>query len=302
MTWLLPFDSGIVMGLLFAWPVIAFAGAFRLFSFPDLTVEGSFPIGAATCAVSLINGLSVPLAIVLAAASGACFGALTALIHTQLRINKFLSGIVVVAISYTLGLRLMNGSNVGLINQPSIFDFGRSLESFVGSQFQFGSILLLGTILVIGSILRAAGTKTLWGVRLRVAGSSPEYASALGIHVPFSAVITLACTNALVAAAGALLAMYQGFADIGMGQGLLILALASMTIGERIVPERSLSIPSYVVVAAIVGSLTYQVLIAYAVRFGLAVTDLKMATAMFVLAVIAVRFKRHDDSFFETIR
>jgi putative tryptophan/tyrosine transport system permease protein len=120
--------------------------------------------------------------------------------------------------------------------------------------------------------------------------------------VPLYLTAGLAITNALVAASGALLAMYQGFSDVGMGQGILILALAGMTIGERVVPDRSLSIPGFVIASAVVGSLIYETVIAYAIRLGLAATDLKLATALFVLVVIAFRMRRSDDEFLEVIR
>jgi putative ABC transport system permease protein len=301
MTWVLPLDIGLVMGLILAWPVLAFAAAFRLLGFPDLTLEGSLPTGAAVCAVALLHGWPALAAIAAAMLAGAFLGALTASIHVKLHVNKFLSGIVVVAISYTLALRIMDASNIGLIRSASVFDLASALDN-LWSPFQLGTIVFLAVILAAGSVLVLGGIKTLRGVQLRVAGSNPAYARALGISVPANLIAGLAITNALVAGSGGLLAMYQGFADIGMGQGILILALASMTIGERIIPDRSLSIPSFVVVSAIVGSLIYEILTAYAVRLGLAATDLKLATALFVLGVIALRVRNRDDGFLEFIR
>lgn len=301
MTWVLPLDIGLVTGLILAWPVLAFAAAFRLLGFPDLTLEGSLPTGAAVCAVALVHGWPAWAAVVVAMLAGAFLGALTASIHAKLHVNKFLSGIIVVAISYTVALRIMDASNIGLIRSASVFDLVSPLNS-LGSPFQIGTILFLGIILVAGCAVILAAINTLPGVRLRVAGSNPDYARALGISVPANLIAGLAITNALVAGSGALLAMYQGFADIGMGQGILILALASMTIGERIIPDRSLSISAFVVVSAIVGSLVYETLTAYAVRLGLAATDLKLATALFVLAVIALRVRKRDDGFLEFLR
>jgi putative ABC transport system permease protein len=300
--WLLPLGIGLVMGLIYAWPVIAFATTFRLVAFPDLTVEGSLPLGGAACAVALTHGLSVPEAIAIAAAVGGALGALTALIHTRLHVNKFLAGILVVAISYTLSLRVMQASNIGLIDKPSFFDIASRFDATIENPFQLGTLLVLGAIVAVGSMVALRAIKTLRGTRLRVAGSNPEYARAIGINVPLSIIVALALSNAIVGASGALLAMYQGFADVGMGQGVLILALASMTLGERVVPERILSIPAFVIVSAIVGSLVYQVLIAYAVRLGLEATDLKLVTALFVLAVIAVRIRARDDAFLEAVR
>lgn len=302
MTWIVPLSIGLVMGLIMAWPVLAFASSFRLIGFPDLTLEGSLPTGAAVYAVATINGWSMVPAIVAAMIAGAVLGAMTATIHLRFRVNKFLAGIIVVAISYTLDLRLMNSSNVGLIDRPSLFDFTTQLNQLGGNQFQLATIGMLAAMLVIGAMLLLGAINAPVGLRLRVAGSNPDYARALGLSVSAYLVSGLAITNALVAASGALLAMYQGFSDVSMGQGALILALASMTIGERLVPERFFSIPVFVIVSAITGSLVYEVLLAYAIRLGLAATDLKMATAFFVLGVIAFRINKQDDQFLEVLR
>lgn len=302
MSWLSPLDIGLVMGLILAWPVVAFAAAFRLLNFPDLTLEGSLPTGAATCAVILHHGYPTVLALGAGMLAGACLGALTAIIHVRLHVNKFLAGIIVVAISYTLDLRIMNSSNIGLIRTASLFDIVAPIDAALGTRFQFGTVVFLGVTLMIGCWLLVRAIRSIPGMQLRVAGSNPEYARALGISVPITLVVGLAVTNSLVGGAGALLAMYQGFADVSMGQGILILALASMTIGERLIPEQSVSIPVFVVASAIVGALVYQALIAYAVRLGLAATDLKLATALFVLIAIAVRLKNKNDDFLEAIR
>jgi putative tryptophan/tyrosine transport system permease protein len=302
MSWVLPLDIGLVMGLILAWPVLGFAGAFRFFNFPDLTLEGSFPTGAAVCGVVLLHGWPVSFAILAAAAVGACLGALTAFIHSRLGVNKFLAGIIVVAISYTADLRIMDAPNLGLIQTPSIFNLVDPLNDEIGINLQVGTILLLASCLAVGCCILLACTKTKGGMRLRVAGSNPVYARSLGISAPAMLMTGLAIANALVAGSGALLAMYQGFSDVGMGQGILILALASMSIGERLVPERHLSIPVFVIISAALGSIVYEVLIAYALRLGLAATDLKLATAVFVLLVIALRVKNRDDGFLEAVR
>lgn len=302
MSWALPLDIGLVMGLLLAWPVLAFAMSFRLLGFPDLTLEGSLPTGAAIYAVATIHGWHLSAAIFAALLGGACLGALTAVIHLRFRVNKFLAGVLVVAMSYTFDLRIMDASNIGLIQRESLFDIVAPFNKAVGSGFQLGTISLLACLLLFGALLLFLAINTLWGMRMRVAGSNPSYANALGLSVPVYLTAGLAISNALVAGAGAFLAMFQGFADVGMGQGVLVVALASMMMGERLAPERHFSIPAFVFISAIGGSLIYQILVAYAVRLGLAATDLKLATALFVLIVIAVRISKRDDEFLEAIR
>lgn len=293
--WLVPLDIGLTMGLLLAWAVLALALAFRLLSFPDLTVEGSLPLGAAVFAILLKSGAPLWAAVAVALVSGALAGALTAYLHLRFRLNKFLSGIIVVAIAYSLSLRIMGASNIGLLQSASIFDFVEPLNRIGGGTFHAGTILLLSVLLLGGVILLGVGLLSRRGIRLRATGSNPEYARSLGISVPWNLVCGLALTNSLAAVSGVLLSTHQGFADIGMGQGILILALAAMTIGERLLPERNLPFPVFVVAAAIAGSVFYQLLVSYAIRLGLAPTDLKMATAVLVLVVVALKFSRGDE-------
>ena len=230
-----PFDIGLVMGLLFAWAVMALALAFRLLDFPDLTVEGSLPLGASVFAILVKSGFPLAVAIGCAVISGSIAGALTGFIYVRLRLNKFLSGIIVIAITYSLSLRIMGASNIGLLQVSNVFNF---LEPLNVGWFHLGTVLLLLVLLLFGSLIILLGLSTRKGIRLRVAGSNPDYARALGINVPMNVIFGLAITNSLAALSGVLLSIHQGFTDISMGQGVLILALAAMTIGERLLPEK----------------------------------------------------------------
>lgn len=288
MTWLTPLDIGIVMGLLMAWAVISLTIGFNLLDFPDLTPEGSLPLGATVFAAVVKSGGPLGVAFVCAALAGASAGALTAFIHTRFRLNKFLSGILVVAISYSFCLRALGTSNIGLLGTPSLFDYVEMADRAAG-EFHVGTVGLLSILLAAGAMFMLWAMQTRRGLRVRVAGTNPTYARSIGINVPANLIVGLASTNAMAGLAGAFLAMHQGFADVGMGQGILILALASMALGERLLPERRLPFHVFVVFSAVIGSIVYQTLIAYAVRFGLNPIDLKLATAVLVLAVIALR-------------
>ena len=263
---LVPLDIGLIMGLLLAWAVMALALAFRLLDFPDLTVEGSLSLGGAVFAVLHKGGAPMPVAMVCAILSGGVAGALTGFIHIRFKLNKFLAGIIVIAIAYSLSLRIMGASNIGLLQATSVFDFVEPLNKAFPGSFHFGTIVLLVAFVILGSFLILYGLSTRHGIRLRVAGSNPDYARALGINVPMNVIAGLTITNCLAAFSGVLLSMYQGFTDISMGQGVLILALAAMTIGERVLPENYLPFHVFVFLAAVVGSVIYQVLVAYAVR------------------------------------
>jgi putative tryptophan/tyrosine transport system permease protein len=288
MSWLVPLDIGLVMGLILAYPAIALAVAFRLFNFPDLTIEGSLPIGAAVFGSLVLGDVPTPISVLVAISAGGILGGMTGFLHVRFGINKFLSAIIVVAISYSLNLPIMGTSNISLLRAITIFDSTKLLDAALVIPLHIATIALLSIMLgAICSVLFFAlsGRR---GIQMRVAGSNPEYARSLGISVPFHLVVALAACNAIAASSGVLLAMYQGFADVSMGQGVLIWALAAVTIGERLVPERHLPYPLYVILSAVVGSTAYQVITSYAVRVGLAPADLRLTTALFVLVVIAI--------------
>ena len=302
MSWLAPLDIGLQIGLILAWPVVGFSMAFRLMTFPDLTVEASVPLGAAVFATFLRAGAPLTLAFVAAVAAGWLAGATTAFLHVRFHVNKFLAGIIVVAIAYSLSLRTMNGPNIGLLQLPSIFDRLRSLDGRLGPTIHVGTILFLAVNLCVMLVLLAMALSSRPGLRLMAAGSNPEYARSLGISVPLALVLGVAAANGLAAWGGALIASYQGFADIGLGQGVLILALASLTLGERILPTKRLSLQVFVLGAAVLGSVVYQLLVSYAIRLGLATTDLRLVTAVLVLLVVARRVSRGSDIFSEALK
>lgn len=283
---LTPLGIGLTTGLIFAWAVLALALAFRLLDFPDLTVEGSLPMGAAVFAVCVQSEWPVAVAALAGCAAGGLLGLLTGLIHVKLGVNKFLCGIIVVAISYSLSLRVMAGPNIGLLGRGvSLNPFGDAVH---GSSMLAG-VSFLGGLMALGTTLVLLGLHTRPGVELRAVGANPDFASAIGLRPGIFIPVGLACTNSMAGLGGVLLADHQGFADVSLGQGGLILALAAMTIGERVVPQRWMRRVAYIVLSALVGSVLYQVLIAFAVRLGVAPADLRLATAVLVLLVIAAR-------------
>lgn len=298
---LVPLDTGLVIGLIMAWSVISLSVSFRLLNFPDLTIEGSLLIGAAVYAALLAINVSPVYATLCGMLSGGLAGALTGFFHVRYRINKFLAGIIVVAICFTASLRIMGASNIGLINYKTVFDKVESFDKLIPNM-HIGSILMLTALIAMGSLILYAGLSSKRGIRLRVAGSNPEYARCLGISVPTYLVAGLAFSNSLAALSGILLAMFQGFTDVNMGQGILIIALAALTIGERLFPKTKVSYHLFVLIAAIGGSMLYQILVAVAISMGLAATDLKMVTAVLVLIVMAMKSSKHEELLSEEFR
>jgi putative ABC transport system permease protein len=194
-----------------------------------------------------------------------------------------------------VALRLMGTSNIGLLSSASIFDQLDSWGDAFGVHAGKILFLLLAASAIGGVTVLALSSRA--GLRWRVAGCNPTYARTLGIGVVASTMIGLGVTNALAALSGALLAVHQGFADVGLGQGVLIFALASMSLGDRLLSEQRLSVPIFVVVSSMVGSVVYQYLIALSVSAGLNPVDLKLITAVLVLMLVIVRARRHDDPF-----
>lgn len=295
MSWI---DIGLVMGLVYAWAVLGFVSAFRLFRFPDLTIEGSVPLGAAVYAAMLRGGWGTPEASGVAIASGMFAGVVTAGIHARFHVNKFLAGIIVVAIAYSLTLRVLGGSNVGLLAYPTPFDSVAWLDRVV-PRLHAGRLAMLTSLALVVAVGSMWVLSTRPGLRLRAVGSNSTFASMLGVNVGLHLICGLAICNGLAALTGVLLAMQSGFADVGLGHGALILALAAMTIGERMLPQRRLPYQAYVVLSALLGSVAYQLLVALAVHLGLAPTDLKLVTALLVLFVVALRLQKDEQMHLE---
>lgn len=295
MSWFSSIDTGLVMGLIMAFSVYGLAIAFRLFNFPDLTIEGSFLLGAVGFAVAQKSGFNMAVAMQFSVILGALAGLTTGALHSIFRINKFLASIIVVSISYTFALRIMGTSNIGLLNSSTVFD--RLDGILIIQNVSVGKIVFIGGfVVVIGSLILFALSSQA-GLRLRVAGCNPVYARTLDINVVISTMVGLAATNSLAAISGAFLSVHQGFADVGLGQGVLIFALASMSLGERLVSEKRFSVPVFIFLASVLGSIAYQILMAVAVRMGLNPIDLKLITGMLVLILVVLRTSKNDDAY-----
>lgn len=267
--------------LVYAYVAMAIMLPFRLLSFPDLTSEGAFPLGGCACAAFLIAGLDPFLATFLAVLCGALAGATTALIHLRFRINTLLAGILVMTALYSVNLRILGKANVTLFTQPSVFTRldPRILESDPGKVLFFGALILI----VLAGL--AWFLRTEKGVALRAVGANVGLAPALGISVTTWTVAGLAIANGLAAFAGALLVQQQGFADISMGFGVLITGLAALVIGETILGRETIA---RVLLGPVVGAIVYYQIMSLGLALGLHPSDLKLATAVFVLIALAI--------------
>jgi putative tryptophan/tyrosine transport system permease protein len=271
--------------------------SFRVFDFPDITADGSITLGAAVTAALIVRQADPVLATIAGCGSGALAGTLTGLIHTRFGINKLLSGILTMTALYSVNLHIMGRSNVPLLSEVSLATMAEGLGNIV---FHRSSMHILGWEVAARdlSILICAGAvvllvctalylffRTNLGTAMQAAGENPQMIRALGVNVENMIVLGLMLSNALVALAGALLAQYQGFADVQMGIGMVVWGLASVIIGEALVGTRQIG---FVIIGAMMGSVLFRLLVALALRGGLDPNDLKLITAVFVfLALIA---------------
>lgn len=275
-------------GLLFAFLGLGVLLTFRFFRFPDLTAEGSYPLGGAVVAALLVSGINPFAATLAAGLAGAVAGAVTALIHTRLKINAIIAGIIVMTAVYTVDLRVMGRANTPLLATPSVFGDIVAAANALGLPIRESvvtNIVILAVFVAVVAILMAAFLRTDLGLAVRATGENETMIQALGVDTGWTKVVGLALSNFLIALSGALVAQNHGFADIGMGIGILVTGAAAVLIGEAIFGDRTIKVWIF---AAIVGVLIYRLLVVLALYVGLQPTDLKLITAVLLLLALAL--------------
>lgn len=268
-------------GLAYALVALGIALTFRVLAFPDLTVDGSFPLGGAVAARLIVQGVDPMLSTLAAIVAGFIAGCLTGILNTRLKINSLLAGILMMTILYSVNLRIMGRANIQLLYRPTIFTFMENMDvvRFVPV------IIFFFLITVVVKILVDLFLQTEYGMALRATGDNEAMIRSLGVNTDNATVFGLGLSNALVALSGALVSQDQGFADVGMGIGMIVAGLASIIIGEAVIKPKTVF---RLTLAAVAGSLTYRFIISLGLRLGLAPTDLKMATGFMVILALGV--------------
>ncbi|MFZ0112933.1 MAG: ABC transporter permease [Xanthobacteraceae bacterium] len=275
-------------GFLFAFLGLGVLITFRFFRFPDLTAEGSYPLGGAVAAALLVQGLDPFVATLAAAAAGAGAGTITALIHTKLRINNIVAGIIAMTALYSVNLRVMGKANTPLLSTPSVFSetvdwlnrLGLNLHDNVFTTIPIALVLLVG-----------AGLALIWffatdlGLAVRATGQNEAMIASLGVDTDRTKMVGLALSNSFIALSGALVAQNHGFADIGMGVGILVTGAAAVLIGEAIFGDRTVA---WWIVAVICGTVIYRLMVALALRIGFEPVDLRLVTAVLLLLALTI--------------
>lgn len=269
--------SAIGQGLLWALLGLGLYLTFRILNFADMTVEGTFPLGAAVAVANLAHGMSPYLATFLALLAGMIAGLVTGLLYTKGKIPILLAGILTMTAIYSINLRIMGGSNISLIGKKTLLnnEFLKSLPQY------FNSVVLGVIVVVIITGILVFFLNTDFGQAFIATGDNPKMAKSLGIYTDSMIIIGLMLSNGIVALCGALIAQNNGYADINMGIGTIVIALASIIIGEVAFGELTLN---QRLVAVTLGSIIYRLILIAVLQLGFSANDLNLISSI-VLAL-----------------
>ena len=288
--------GALTIGLILSLLALGVFITFRIFHFPDITADGSITFGAAICAVLLVKGVDPFLATAAAFAGGVVAGTVTGILNTHFKIQALLAGILVMTALYSVNLHVMGKSNVPLLSESTLGTYAERAGALLSGSS--GDINLGGwpvgmrdisMLLMAFAVVALIGLglyvffRTNLGTAMRATGDNSQMIRALGANVESMTVLGLAISNGLIALSGALLAQYQGFADVQMGIGMVVWGLASVIIGEALVGSTRIGL---LITGAVMGSVLFRLLVAIALRWGLNPNDLKLITAAFVFVAL----------------
>lgn len=274
--------STVSQGLLWAIMALGVFLTFRVLDIADLSVEGTFPLGAAVAATLIDAGHSVWFAMLIALIAGCIGGTVTALLTTKLKIPALLSGILTMIGLYSVNLMIMGKANVPLLRAETVFTLTEDL---------FGVSSVVATLIVGLIATTVVGVIMYWffgtvlGTAIRATGCNPQMARAQGINTNVMVILGLLISNGLVALSGALVAQSNGFADVGMGTGTIVIGLASVIIGEVLFGTRSFK---NWLISVVLGSVLYRAVIAIVLELGMPPNDLKLFTAVLVAIALSL--------------
>ena len=267
-------QATIEQSLIFAIMVLGVYISFRILNFPDMTVDGTFPLGAAISAKLLTLGVNPYLTLLVALIAGAAAGAITGLIHVKLKVKDLLAGILVMTALYSVNLRVMGKSNIPLFEEDNIFNT------------EYSMIITIVVLILISKFILDYLLKTKFGFALKALGDNENLIVSLGLNEEKYKIYGLMIANAFVAFSGAVLAQYQGFADVGMGTGIIVIGLASIIIGDTLFGKRRRLAGTTIV---IIGSILYRGVIAVTLSIGMDASDLKLITSVIVIVILWIQ-------------
>lgn len=276
--------GAVEIGLIFSLVALGVFISFRLLRFPDLTVDGSFPLGGAVCAVLIAQGINPWLATLAGTAAGAVAGFITGWLNVRLKIMDLLASILMMIGLYSVNLRVMGGPNVPLINEPTLFTM---LQPESIADYVMRPVILLGFV-IVAKLALDWFFATERGLAIRSTGSNARMARAQGVNTGAMILLGMAISNGLVGLAGALFVQTQGGSDISMGIGTIVIGLAAVIVGETILPSRKII---WATLAVVIGAIVYRFFIAAALNIdaiGLKAQDLNLVTAVLVTVALVI--------------
>lgn len=265
--------SVLEQGLIFSIVALGVYITYRILDFPDLSVDGTFPLGAAVAAICLMKNINPFISCLFAFIAGGFGGAVTGILHVKFKITNLLSGILVMIGLYSINLRIMSKSNVPLFGKNTIFSSGIS------------PVIIIAIFAILIKIALDLFLKTKIGFALIATGDNEQMVTLLGLNKGNLKILGLVISNGFVAFAGAMMAQYQGFSDVNMGTGTVVMGLAAVIMGESVFRKISIMKLSTM---ALLGSILYKAAIALALKLGLPPTDLKLMTAVIVIAALSL--------------
>ena len=289
-------EQGLIYGILALGVYITY----KILDFPDLTVDGSFPLGAAVTAVMITKGAPALLTLPVCFLAGALTGVLTGLVHVKLKVRDLLSGIIMMTALYTVNLRIAGRANLPFYKEETVFDNGLTNRIFSGGLSSWKTVLVMLVITVIVKLLLDLYMETGSGFLLRAVGDNAAIVTAMGEDRGKVKILGLAIANGLVSLGGCLFAQQQRCFEISVGTGTVVVGLASVIIGTSIYQklEGKLTglLPSLrvgmITASVIAGSVIYKACVALAIRLGLKSTDLKLITAVLFLVILVFSMEK----------
>jgi len=272
-------------GLVYGFVTLGVYITFRVLAFPDLTVDGSFPLGGAVAATLIVGGVNPWLATLVAFIAGICAGLMTSLLNTKLRINALLAGILMMVSLYSINLAIMGRSNISVLREATVFKKTAQLFGVEPTTTLSVIFMVVLAIIILGILNWFLRTEI--GLALRATGDNEQMVRGLGVSTDMTTIIGVSLSNGLVALSGGLVAQKQGFSDVGMGIGMIVMGLASVIIGERLFRPRGVTT---ILFAVIGGSLVYRLFLGIALRLGLPPNNLKLITALLVIIALAIPY------------
>lgn len=275
--------TALLQGLCFSGIALGIYISMKIFNIPDITTDGSYTLGGVVTAILLTRHLPAYLVLPAVVFAGGVAGAITGLIHTKLKINALLAGILVMTALYSVNLSLMGRSDLPLIDTSSLFTSLHLAADINQNTFWILAVFVIALTLIIGYLL-----KTDFGIAMRATGNSESMIRALGVNTDRMKIIGLALANALTAVSGYLMTQLQGFADMNMGVGVVIIGLGSVIIAETLISWLRISSVWISLALVLAGAVIFQLVLAFTLNIGIDANLLKLVTAIFVLLIVSL--------------